>query len=122
MMLKLHVLDYRILNSLELHLAHLSKEQWEDVVKLIAEHPTLFSDVPQQTTVLTHDIDVGTAVPIKQHPYRVNPKKREVMRMEVEYLLQHGLAEPSKSPWSSPCLLVPSQILHCGLYGLPEGK
>lgn len=27
--------------------------------------------------------------------------------MEVEYLLQHGLAEPSKSPWSSPCLLVP---------------
>ncbi len=96
-----------ILNSLELHLAHLSKEQWEDVVKLIAEHPILFSDVPQQTTVLTHDIDVGTAVPIKQHPYRVNPKKREVMRMEVEYLLQHGLAEPSKSPWSSPCLLVP---------------
>ncbi len=96
-----------ILNNLELHLAHLSKEQWEDVVKLIAEHPTLFSDVPQQTTVLTHDIDVGTAVPIKQHPYRVNPKKREVMRMEVEYLLQHGLAEPSKSPWSSPCLLVP---------------
>lgn len=96
-----------VLNNLEFHLAHLSKEQSRDVVKLLGEHPTLFSDVPQQTTVLTHDIDVGTAVPIKQHPYRVNPKKREVMRMEVEYLLHHGLAEPSKSPWSSPCLLAP---------------
>ena len=29
------------------------------------------------------------------------------MRQEVEYLLEHGFAKPSKSPWSSPCLLVP---------------
>ncbi len=93
------------------------------IVKLIAEHPTLFSDVPQQTTVLTHDIDVGTAVPIKQHPYRVNPKKREVMRMEVEYLLQHGLAEPSKSPWSFPLLAgAKVRFFIAVLYGLPEGK
>ncbi|XP_058653025.1 PDZ domain-containing protein 11 isoform X1 [Onychostoma macrolepis] len=108
-----------ILNNLELHLAHLSKEQRENVVKLIGDHSIIFSDVPQQTTMLTHDIDVGTAVPIKQHPYRVNPKKREVMRMEVEYLLQHGLAVSSKSPWSSACLLVPksdSSLRFCTNY------
>ncbi len=29
------------------------------------------------------------------------------MKSEVEYLLQHGFAKPSQSPWSSPCLLVP---------------
>ncbi|KAL1267343.1 hypothetical protein QQF64_032706, partial [Cirrhinus molitorella] len=29
------------------------------------------------------------------------------MKTEVEYLLENGLAEPSFSPWSSPCLLVP---------------
>lgn len=27
------------------------------------------------------------------------------MKGEVEYLLQHGLAKPSSSPWSSPCLV-----------------
>ncbi len=54
-----------------------------------------------------HDMDVGNSTPIKQHPYRVNPHKREVMKSEVEYLLQHGFAKPSQSPWSSPCLLVP---------------
>ena len=29
------------------------------------------------------------------------------MKREVEYLLCNGLAKPSCSPWSSPCLLVP---------------
>lgn len=29
------------------------------------------------------------------------------MGSEVEYMLQHGLAVHSQSPWSSPCLLVP---------------
>lgn len=31
------------------------------------------------------------------------------MKKEVEYLLDHGLAVPSKSPWASPCLLVPKK-------------
>lgn len=67
----------------------------------------LFSDVPGRTSVCTHGIDVGNAKPIKQHPYRLNPRKREVIKAEVDYLLKHGMAVPSQSPWSSPCLLVP---------------
>lgn len=71
------------------------------------EFPDLFSDVPGKTTVCSHGIDVGDASPIKQHPYRVNPQKRDIMNAEVEYMLKHGFAVPSQSPWSSPCLLVP---------------
>lgn len=29
------------------------------------------------------------------------------MKSEVDYLLQNGMAKPSYSPWSSPCILVP---------------
>ncbi len=29
------------------------------------------------------------------------------MKHETQYLLEHGLAVPSSSPWCSPCLLVP---------------
>lgn len=29
------------------------------------------------------------------------------MSKEVSYLIEHGLAKPSCSPWSSPCILVP---------------
>lgn len=37
--------------------------------------------------------------------YRVNPVKRAQMKTETEYLLQHGFARHSSSPWSSPCLI-----------------
>ena len=65
------------------------------------------SDVPSETNVLEHDIDVGDVKPIKRHAYRTNPEKRTLFRREVEYMLKHGIAEPSNSSWSSPCILVP---------------
>ncbi|KAK7909313.1 hypothetical protein WMY93_013997 [Mugilogobius chulae] len=84
---------------------HLSSAQRTDVVELIESHLSLFSDVPSRTQVLHHDIDVGDNAPIKQHPYRVNPEKRQRLQSQVDYMLSHGIAEPSLSPWSSPCLL-----------------
>ncbi|XP_076043849.1 uncharacterized protein LOC143026944 [Oratosquilla oratoria] len=45
----------------------------------------------------------------KHNPYRIHPQKREQMRSEVNFLLDHGLASPSQSPWASPCLLVPKE-------------
>ena len=100
----------RLCNSEMLHklpesLAHLLPEQQSDIIRLVHDFPALFGDVPTRTTVLEHDIDVGRARPIKQHAYRLNPTKRALMRKEAEYLLAHGLARSSSSPWSSPCLL-----------------
>ena len=79
-----------------------------------------FPDAPGRTTAAIHDVDVGEAIPIKQHAYRVNPVKREYnIRKEVEYIyiyiyiyiymLKNGIMEPSQSQWSSPCVLVQSQ-------------
>ncbi len=96
-----------ILQDLSLYLNYMSESQRADVSALIEGFPTIFSDVPLQTNVLFHDIDVGKTSPIMQHPYRVNPFKREVMKSEVTYMLQNGLAVSSQSAWSSPCLLVP---------------
>lgn len=56
--------------------------------------------------VIEHDIDVGTAKPVKQHAYRLNPIKRELLQKEVDYLPAHNLAEISFSSWSSQCILV----------------
>lgn len=75
-----------------------------------------FRDVPTQTNVLGHDIDVGDSAPIKQHAYRVNPEKQEKLHSEMEYMLVHGIAQHSNSPWSSPCILVPKvneSLLFC---------
>ncbi|XP_026109534.1 uncharacterized protein LOC113081799 [Carassius auratus] len=93
-----------VLNDLDAYLAHLPNDQRTDIIELMSRYPTLFSDIPSQTTVLMHDIDVGSSAPIKQHPYRVNPHKREIMKSEVEYLLQQGFAKPSQSPLEFPML------------------
>ena len=95
-----------MLATLPNHLSHLTAKQQSDIVSLVHEYPEIFRDVPSRTNVLQHDIDVGSSLPIKQHPYRVNPTKRAILRQETDYLLSNKLAEPSVSPWSSPCLLV----------------
>lgn len=80
------------LSSVDLHLSYLPEGQREDVLRLLQSYPTLFSDVPSRTNVLEHDIDVGTASPIKQHAYRCPVGKREKMKKEVDYLVENGLA------------------------------
>lgn len=108
-----------ILKELDSHLSYLAPNQRKDIVELIESHHSLFGDIPSQTIVLQHDIDVGNAQPIKQHPFRINPRKRELMKAEVEYLRQNNFASPSQSAWSSPCLLVPkadSSVRFCTDY------
>ena len=99
-----------VLNNLHFFLNHLSPEHSQDIKDLISAHPTLFNDFPRKSGVLLHDIElVPGTTPIRQHAYRVGPDRKKKMKEEVEYLLRHGLARPSKSPWASPCILVPKE-------------
>ncbi len=96
-----------VLENLNDKLAHMELEKKEKIREIIEKFSSLFPDAPRKTNMVIHDVDVGEAEPIKQHPYRVNPRKREIMRKEVEYMSEHDLIEPSENPWSSPCILVP---------------
>ncbi|XP_068214044.1 uncharacterized protein [Palaemon carinicauda] len=90
------------------YLQHLNEEQRCDIENLLRQYEDVCSDNPRECSVISHDIELlpGTR-PIRQNYYRINFEKRKVMQEEVEYLLKHKLAVPSKSPWASPCLLVP---------------
>ncbi|XP_077993259.1 uncharacterized protein LOC144447231 [Glandiceps talaboti] len=104
--------DFKLKNSdiladLDTKLSHLSRERSEELKNLILEFKHLFSDVPEKTDKICHDVDVGNATPVKQHPYRMNPMKLEHLRNEVKYMLDNDIIEPSYSAWSSPCVLVP---------------
>lgn len=101
------LLNSEILKDLPSLMTHLSDSQKQDIIQLIGDFSVLFNDVPTQTSVLQHDINVNDSLPVKQHAYRANMYKRAVMKEEVEYLEKHGLAVPSFSSWSSPCIIVP---------------
>ena len=72
-----------ILRNIDSKLAHLTQSQQQDLKKLFSEYEQLFSDVPSRTDTIIHDVDVGDAQPIKQHPYRLNPQKEEYLKNEV---------------------------------------
>ncbi|KAK4306647.1 hypothetical protein Pmani_021540 [Petrolisthes manimaculis] len=54
-------------------LEHLPQPQKTDVLDLLYKYPSVFKNEPGRTTDVAHDIDVGSASPIKQAPYRVHP-------------------------------------------------
>ena len=73
------------------HLQHLDADARADIIQLINTHPTLFSDTPSHTTVLSHNIDVDDDLPINGMPTVCNPTKCALCRKEVDYLLKNGL-------------------------------
>ena len=60
-------------------LEHLDSLEREQLKQLIDEHKHLFPDIPTRTHKIYHDVDVGDATQIKQHPYRTNPVKHEYL-------------------------------------------
>ena len=88
-------------------LEHLEDSKRQEPKKLVYEYKHLFPNVPTATYTISHDRDVGDAKPIKQHPYRPSSVKQHILKEEIQYLLENYLFEPSKSEWSSPCILVP---------------
>ncbi|XP_066990476.1 uncharacterized protein [Macrobrachium rosenbergii] len=76
--------------------------------QVITKYMEICTEEPKNCTLLQHDIILEPGIsPIRQPYYRAIGTKLECLRREVQYLLDNGLAEPSKSPWASPCLLVP---------------
>ena len=97
----------QILNDLGTKLSHLPLVQRKELAEVITQYREVFPDVPGKTNLIEHDVDVGDSAPIKQHPYRVSPMKKELLDKEVQFMLENDIIEESQSNWSSPCILVP---------------
>ena len=76
-----------ILNDLGTKLSHLPLVQRKELAEVITQYREIFPDVPSKTNLIEHDVDVGDSAPIKQHPYRVSPMKKELLDKEVQYML-----------------------------------
>ena len=88
-------------------LGHLKEGQKDQLLRLLDEFSGVMDNTPTRTHLLKHDVTlVEGAKPVRQYPYRLSPEKKRLMRQEVKYLLDNGLAVPSTSPWASPCILV----------------
>ena len=76
-------------------LSHFSQSQRQDLEHLLHEFEHLFPGIPNRTDAIYHDVVVGDATPVKQHPYRLT--KQKYLHDEIQYLLENDFIETSKS-------------------------
>ncbi len=85
----------------------LSDAQKKDLHHLIGQFSDVFSPIPGRTQVLQHDVRTPPGTVVRQRPYRVPEARRHAIEEEVQEMLRLGVIEPSRSPWSSPIVMVP---------------
>nr|XP_055032771.1 uncharacterized protein LOC129421341 [Misgurnus anguillicaudatus] len=85
----------------------LSAAQKSELQHLVSQFSDVFSPQPGRTHVLEHDVRTPPGVIIRQRPYRVPEARRHAIEKEVQEMLKLGVIEPSRSPWSSPIVMVP---------------
>lgn len=79
-------------------------------MKLLLEFQDCFAtkEKPLGKTSLTeHATKTGDAPPVRCRLRRAPPVEHEIIRKDVQKMLDSGIIEPSDSPWSSPVALVP---------------
>ena len=80
-----------------------SRKQLEDLLKL---YPKLLEEKPGRTGLIEHTIPLNNSRPIRQSPYRIPAAYRDEVEKELTEMLEHGMIEPTVSPWASPMVVV----------------
>jgi len=72
----------------------------------IASFPAPGCPLMGRTDAILHEIDTGSALPIRCGPRRLSPRKINIQNKLVDEMLAGGQIEPSDSPWAAPTVLV----------------
>ena len=74
--------------------------------KVLDEYVDVLSPEPGRTDALKLSINTGVHDPVRKHPYRIPPRWKEKVRVQIDKLLELGIIRPSDSPWSSSIVTV----------------
>ena len=74
--------------------------------KVLDEYVDVLSPEPGRTDALKLSMDTGVHDPVRNHPYRIPPRWKEEVRVQIDKLLELGIIRPSDSPWSSSIVTV----------------
>ncbi|KAI5617023.1 hypothetical protein C0J50_23276 [Silurus asotus] len=86
---------------------HLSPSQRAQVSRLQQEFADVFSPLPGRTNLIEHHIETSPGIVVRSRPYRLPEHRKNVVREELQAMLDMGVVEESHSDWSSPVVLVP---------------
>ena len=84
----------------------LTLDQQQYLLTFLDGWSVLFSNTPSRTSVVVHSIETGNTHPFWLPPYRIAKEWEDEVQIELRNMLEAGVIEPSKSPWSSPIHIV----------------
>ncbi|GFV50113.1 retrovirus-related Pol polyprotein from transposon 17.6 [Trichonephila clavipes] len=98
----------KILSDVQLN-SKLSQIQPGQLKELLYEYSNLFSNIPGCTDLAEHDIELESERAIVAKPYRMSPRQIEILKSEVNKMLELKIIEPGESDFTSPLILVEAQ-------------
>ena len=84
----------------------LTEEQRVQLEELIDRYEHIFTDVPGDSNLTEHQIEVTSEEPIPSKPYAIPYNVRESLNEDIQAMLQMGVIRESKSPYASPVVVV----------------
>ncbi len=93
----------------KIHIQSEDAYQRQLMEQLIEEFRYLFANNVHDLTRavgVEHRIDIGDHKPVHQAPYRTSYKEKQVIKEQVQEMLERGIIRPSTSEFASPVVLV----------------
>lgn len=105
--LSLETLDTKVLSYD--HLTSNQKSIADDLIQRFKAISFEEKGVLGRTHLISHKIDTGDSLPIRQRCYRLSPEKMKALIVEVDKMLDWDIIEKCESPWLSPVLITPKK-------------
>ncbi|GBN89969.1 Retrovirus-related Pol polyprotein from transposon 297 [Araneus ventricosus] len=84
----------------------LNPEQKEKMSYLLEKFDSIFKPGGDPTPYVEHHINTKKHPPVSVPPYRMSPMKKELLRMEIEDLLEKDVIEERDSVYGDPVVLI----------------
>ena len=86
--------------------SELLDSQKQDLHRLLDNHRQVFSNKPGCTNLVEYSLELTDSDPVRIRAYPVNPKAKEVMRGEINKLVEQGLLVPVISDYAAPIFFI----------------
>ena len=84
----------------------LSESHKVQIREVLDEFWEVMSSTPGRTSKAVHKVQLTDQKPVRLAPYRLPHAYRELVRREIDEMLEAGVIEPSNSDWAAPIVLV----------------
>ena len=90
-------------------MSDLNDDQSSQLEELLRSYEDIFSSGPNdfgRTNKITHKINTGDTIPIRQAPRRLPGNRGEEVGSMIQTMIGQDVIQPSCSPWAAPIVLV----------------